>query len=351
MTTARITGIGSLPHHNVDAALEYSLRMSIPFLPQIPIRNPWEYMIPQALEGLPGLEVDRDGSFVLDEDLWKKRAPEFGRKLDAAFASNPRDLAGFEAFEPGATTSSCWQPFLWELSERKIAEAKIQIAGPLTSQWVLRFKSGSDVASDTAVSSRIFQLVLARSIAMVRRLKSSGIQPILYLDEPGLYGLLARDPKHLLALQELKLVVQTLRKEGATVGLHCCSNTDWKAVLELGLDVLSIDAALSLENVATHAGDALETFLHSGGMLSLGIIPTGRASLVHAASPEELFHRTLETFGRWPHARSNPALIHKALSEAICTPACGLALQSVGEAEWIASSLEQFAGFRDKMIV
>ena len=26
------TGIGSLPHHNVDAALEFSLRMDIPFL-------------------------------------------------------------------------------------------------------------------------------------------------------------------------------------------------------------------------------------------------------------------------------------------------------------------------------
>ena len=59
------TAIGSLPHHNADAALEYSFRHGIPFLPQMPVRNPWEYMIPQALEGLPGLEVSREGASYL----------------------------------------------------------------------------------------------------------------------------------------------------------------------------------------------------------------------------------------------------------------------------------------------
>ena len=33
-----------------DAALAFSFSMDVPFLPQIPIRNPWEYMIAQALE-------------------------------------------------------------------------------------------------------------------------------------------------------------------------------------------------------------------------------------------------------------------------------------------------------------
>src|SRR4051794_21067651 len=60
------TGIGSLPHHNVDAALAYSLRFGIPFLPQIPMRNAWEFMIAQALEDLPGLRVDDDGTATLD---------------------------------------------------------------------------------------------------------------------------------------------------------------------------------------------------------------------------------------------------------------------------------------------
>lgn len=39
--TAQTTAIGSLPHHNVDAALAFSFQLGIPFLPQIPIRNSW----------------------------------------------------------------------------------------------------------------------------------------------------------------------------------------------------------------------------------------------------------------------------------------------------------------------
>ena len=71
------TGIGSLPHHNADAALEHSFRMGIPFLPQIPIRNPWEFMIAQTLEGLPGLQADADGSVTLNTDIWLSRASAF----------------------------------------------------------------------------------------------------------------------------------------------------------------------------------------------------------------------------------------------------------------------------------
>src|SRR4051812_27742352 len=82
------TGIGSLPHHNVDAALDFSFRHGIPFLPQIPIRNPWEYMIAQALEGIPGLLAEKDGLVVLDADLWNARASRFGKLLGDAFAKD-----------------------------------------------------------------------------------------------------------------------------------------------------------------------------------------------------------------------------------------------------------------------
>src|SRR3954463_3694303 len=98
------TCIGSLPHHNVDAALEYSFRLGIPFLPQIPIRNPWEYMIAQALEGLPGLQVERDGEVKLNFDVWKDRSAAFQKRLDEALANRANDA--FETYEPSAASSS-----------------------------------------------------------------------------------------------------------------------------------------------------------------------------------------------------------------------------------------------------
>jgi hypothetical protein len=47
------TGIGSLPYAQLEPAMQAALRLDIPYLPQLPRRDPAEMMIPQALEGLP----------------------------------------------------------------------------------------------------------------------------------------------------------------------------------------------------------------------------------------------------------------------------------------------------------
>lgn len=339
-TTARIlsgtTGIGSLPHHNADAALEFSFEFSIPFLPQIPIRNSWEFMVPQALEGLPGFQVERDGSFYLDPDVWAGRFRSFNERLLNAFARASEPDA-FESFEPSAAVSSCWQPFLWEVEERGVKAAKIQIAGPLTCQWSLRLKDQSSVESLPDLPSQIFRLVLARAIAMGRRLRSAGAQPLIFLDEPGLYGLNPAAPRHLLGLQELKLVIQALKKEGFQVGLHCCSNTHWASLLtpDMSLDFLSIDTEHSLSSLLEEKS-ALEGFVRRGGRLSLGIIPTSsksetRLDALESASLIKNTRKLLEgSIGK---------LSEQVMRDALFTPACGLALHTPEEAELVKSLL------------
>ena len=69
---------------------------------------------------------------------------------------------------------------------------------------------------------------------MSRRLQGDGIQPILYLDEPGLYGFTATDPRHALNLQELRILVQALRKEIASVRVVIHVEPDDEAKLPLG---------------------------------------------------------------------------------------------------------------------
>jgi hypothetical protein len=344
MTIGKTTGSGSLPHHNADAALAYSLRMDIPFLPQIPIRNPWEFMIAQALEGLPGLQADADGSVTLNTDVWMARASGFSKHLDEAFRSDER----LEDFEPAPSISSCWQPFVWELEERQARLAKIQIAGPMTAQWALGLRDGSgrEVAPQTfreknpELSTQIFRLVLARALAMCKRLKRVGIQPLLYLDEPGLYGFSVGNPRQVLALQELKLLVQALGKEGVQVGIHCCSNTDWDAVLGLPIHYLSLDAALSLGSLLAR-GPALERFIGNGGRLSLGVIPTGRSPVLHSLDPHALYEQLVSQLrSRWP---GSPELVDQVLEQALYTPACGLALQSVADAELVLELVGRFA--------
>jgi hypothetical protein len=360
------TGIGSLPHHNLDAALDYSFRHDIPYLPQIPIRNPWEYMIPQALEGLPGLRVDSDGQAQISLPIWSSHAKEFTQRLREG-AENPA------IFEPSSSTSAAWQAFTWELEERESRIAKIQIAGPITCQLALRLERETLSTSHVRVRSRsidqepelgsqIFSLILLRAQAMVGRLKRMGITPIVFIDEPGL---LTQGAAHSLGFRELALLVAAVQKAGAIVGVHCCSETHWQALEATGVDLISLDAQLSLSSLLEAATtlSATEAFLGRGGRLSLGVIPTALTSL--SATPAPVTKKPRKTLSREPNlltvSSEKPQTDHgnsltvvelireSALSaegkrillrESLLTPACGLALLDPRQAEEILSQLQ-----------
>ncbi len=329
------TGIGSLPHHNIDTALAYAFKFEIPFLPQIPIRNPWEFMVASALEGLPGLQVEKEGLAYINIDVWEGRSKSFNERLLQAFA-HAADPYAFESFEPSNATSSSWQPFLWELGERESQVAKIQICGPITAQWALRLSNGKTVEHYPELGAQIFRLVLARAIAMGRRLLKQKVEPIIFLDEPGLYGLSSESPKHLLSLSELSLVISALKKEGITVGLHCCSNSNWEKILSLGIDYLSIDTHLSL-NSLFEKKTALKNYLKAGGRISYGVIPTNLTVDANETAKERLtsFVDTLKTL-------EDKNLLHSMTQEALLTPACGMALLSPETTESVLADLQQF---------
>ncbi len=329
----RITGIGSLPHSNIDSALEFSMRVGVPYLPQIPIRNPWEYMIPQALDGLPGLQLEPGGLVSLPMDLWKSQSHVLEKRLDRAFASQI-----FDEFEPLGSNASGWQPFLWELEENGHSVAKIQIAGPFTAQWAIRCKGEALPISFPELSTQVYRLVIARALSMVSRLNSAEIHPIFFIDEPGLYAYSNQNPMHIAALSELKMMVQTLQKSGATVGIHCCGNTDWSAVADLGVDLLSLDTSISLPSAlsVTHR-PAVEKWITQGGRFSFGVIPTNISPGGHLATPELIAKNFLQILNSSWTGSSN--YMNPLLKESFFTPACGLALQSIADAERILENL------------
>lgn len=343
------TEIGSLPYHNVDTAIEHAFQMKIPFLPQIPIRHHREFMLPQALDLLPGLLYDTNGIATLNIDEWHNGTGALQKKLDYAFEmskSNP--YKAFDYFEPLSSTWSSWQPFLWELRERNIRTAKIQIAGPFTCQWGIRFSDQTTSEQHPDITSQILQLVLARSLAMSLKLKSMGITPVIFLDEPALSLLNQTNPRHSLALQELKLVIQSLKKERTLVGLHCCCNTDWKTVLSLDLDILSIDVNISLLSLLD-TGKSIHDFLANGGHLSLGVIPTVVDTSENKMSdPKELFQSLLNALEA--NRSAFPFSTKELLEKTIFTPACGLALHKTEQAHSILHDLLDFINICEEFI-
>lgn len=301
------TGIGSLPHHNIDSAIEYSFRFDIPFFPQIPARNPNEFMLAQAMHGLPGLLCDSDGTVTVDVDVWNK---------------NRGALEGFQlkTLEPSSDFASCWRPFLWETIERKAPMVKAQIAGPLTCQWAAKLSDGTPIGSHPKIASQILKLITRRAETMVQSISKTGAHAIFFIDEPALFALDKNNPQHGVALNELKILIGALKKQGATVGLHCCSNTAWKPILELGMDILSVDAALSLDGLLSHKKE-FERFIDEGRRLSLGIVSTSNGK--HPTHAADLVKK----------------LPIKALAQALLSPACGLAFKTPQECEQIYNDL------------
>ncbi len=321
------TGIGSLPHTQVELGLQTALAMDIPFLPQLPLRHPSEFMIPAALEGLPGLRYDEEGMCTVDLAAWDAGRHEFEARLEEALASGQ-----LEAFEPTLEGCRAWRPFLWEVEHRKLALAKAQIAGPFTVRSVARTSEGGATLDVQGLDQVMYRLVMARSLAMVKALRRANTTPVFFLDEPGLYAFERSRPRHLLAMQELKLLVLALQREGALVGIHCCGNTHWEAVLDTQPDLLSLDVRLSLDAILEETR-ALARFLDSGAALSLGIIPTDLTSTYDVAELAESVEASLKA--ALPPARS----FTRVLSHALLTPACGLAMRSVGDTERIFSEL------------
>ncbi len=323
------TGIGSLPHTQLELGLQAALQVDIPYLPQLPMANPGEYMVPAALERLPGLKVDAEGGVLIDHDLWSAGREAFSQEVEAALLSG--DL---RAFEPTPNSCRAWNPFLFEVEHRKLMLAKVHLAGPATVRWVAKTSRG-DVASDVPLlDQQIFRLLLARSLAMVKAVRRAGATPVFYVDEPGLYALDRSDARHVVVLQELRLLVTALQREGALVGLHCCSNTDWPLLFDLGLNLLSVDCRLSLDAVLD-GGEGLLRFLDGGGALSLGIIPTDVSSTYRVEELVDAVETSLRSTFK------DERTFREVASRSLITPACGMALRSVPEVEQTFAELRQ----------
>jgi len=324
-----ITGIGSLPHLSVDAALDYAFRYDIPYLPQLPILNPRERMIHQALAGFPGVQApagpeDTETGAVLDVAIWSNAQAGLRQSLNQAFQTSHRKSA-FEAFLPRQEDYRALRPFIWELSERHVTQAKLQLAGPITTLRNLKTRDGTPISQE--LERDLQQFLLARAIALVRLAleavtESSETRVFFSFDEPWLFALKPeKSPRDELALRELGLHLEAIRKHTAPArvraGIHCCSDPDWTRVLEaVKPDFLSIDASISLHSLTGVHKAALEVHQAQGGLAFWGVIPANTA---------------LDTI----------SISSRLAEKSVFTPACGLAYHSPLECEEVWERLTQ----------
>ena len=132
---------------------------------------------------------------------------------------------------------------------------------------------------------------------------------------------------HSIAASEPQLVDDLLLEGGTFLTLFAGNaNTDGiRELLGLGIDVLSFDVRLSLDAILDES-EAVGRFLDAGGALSLGIVPT---DLAGEGEPLELARAVEASVAAALPGRPD------ALRHLLLTPACGLALRTVPDAERI----------------
>lgn len=176
---------------------------------------------------------------------------------------------------------SSWPWFLSECRARGVKVAKVQVPGP---------QSGGADATHLA-------------LGYARGLAEAGIAALMFIDEP----MLVHGGAHRLAP-----MIATLKAAGAMVGVHCCGETDWAALVGIEPDVISFDAQLSLRAVLTATA-------RWTGWLAIGAAPTD-------ALPVKL---------DWDLVRPEQR------ARGLLTPACGLGLHSLGDSERVVATLRE----------
>jgi hypothetical protein len=308
------TACGSLPHTDVADATALLLETvgGLPAAPTLPRRHPAEGMLAQGAWGMTGVVVDDHGALVVDDP-------------DLVGADDIGDGADDLPAEPFAATLG----FLDALADRRWrGPLKLQLTGPVTLGTALVAAGVAPrrafPAADMAARRRV------RSLVAVARRRLPKAPLVVVVDEPGLGAATLGDaPVGVEEAVDLVSGALAAVEADAVSGLHCCAVADWGAVLRAGPQLLSIPVEVG---ASVRAAD-LGPFLDRGGWVAWGAVPTGGPlGSVTGAGTGRLWRRLAARWHWLADGGVDPVLLRR---RALVTPACGLAMHDVNQAELV----------------
>ncbi|MBA4369616.1 MAG: hypothetical protein C0403_18485, partial [Desulfobacterium sp.] len=125
---------------------------------------------------------------------------------------------------------------------------------------------------DDNIRPLMFDFMAKRINVQLERLKQVNPNAFMFVDEPGLQfifsALSGYDSAR--ARTDLEYFFSMIQRPR---GIHLCGNPDWDFLLNLDLDILSLDIYQNGEVFSSYA-PSIKRFLDRGGILSWGIVPT-----------------------------------------------------------------------------
>lgn len=255
------TAMGIMPHTDVDKALELALTLDIPYWPQLPKVNYFEDMYAQISEHFPGITVDpakREIRFSLNrfyEDLeefllhWEE---------EAYFRLSPEYSVVFHRF------------LEQDLSSYKYIRG--QSIGPVSYGLKILDENNKPMIYYEEVRQTVFDFVSKKLQAQLGEMQEVHPGAFAWVDEPGLEMIFMAITGYTSerAREDYRTFLETFP---GPRGVHLCGNPDWSFLLQMELDVLSLDV-FARGHIFSRYKDDIRSFLDRGGIISWGITPT-----------------------------------------------------------------------------
>jgi hypothetical protein len=193
---------------------------------------------------------------------------KFAEELEAALAQFD-DPAMFDVSE---TYSAVYHRFLkLDLADRPAIRG--QLEGPVSFGFNILDQDDRPILFDDTVRPFMLDFMARRLNVQLARLKQRNTNAFMFVDEPGLQFLFSA----MAGYGDLKAkgdLDQFFAQVDRPRGIHLCGNPDWDFLLNLDLDVLSLDVYTNAEIFASYAA-SVRKFLDRGGVIVWGIVPTG----------------------------------------------------------------------------
>lgn len=256
------TGMGILPHRDIDRALDVAFCVDIPFWPQLPHIHYHEDMYVQFSEHFPGMQVDLENKRVtFDKVRFYEEYPAFFERMDdeELYAISPDFSRVFHAF------------LSRDLS--KYPAIRGQVIGPVSFGLKIIDQDDKPIIYDTEVRDTLFDFIAKKVNHQHRVLERENPNAFMFMDEPGLEFVFTSMSGYtdIMARRDMEAVLKAIDGQK---GIHLCGNPDWDFLLNLEIDILSFSAFHRGDLLVKYL-DSVRGFLDRGGIISWGIIPVG----------------------------------------------------------------------------
>ncbi len=312
------TMIGSLPHTDPVKACALVSRFlkDIPAWPQLPNRSYKENMFNQFTEGLPGVVVTEEKTFICQSDNFDKEL----QKLYTAYLAN--DSSGYSISDDYAIGLSC---FLDKGSALKAVKG--QVTGPISFGITIKDEDGKGIIFNDILADAAAKLLKLKAAWQEAELSKLNKNTIIFVDDPAMaaYGsayLPLSKGKAIALLEEVFSGIRGIK------GAHCCGNTDWSILMATSVQVLAFDAYNYSDSLTIYP-DEVKSFIDRGNAIAWGIVPTDE-KLIADETAYSLKDRLEETMAFFTRKGID---FNKLVRQGLLTPSCGITFASEDAAE------------------